>query len=132
MHLTTVSTVPYSPLHRTSDTEDSGFVTLKNIKLLIWVLQEYVVYSELIHTVEASNDKMKNFLCNFRPLPCNEDLCNENVKLSLISLMQYCNLWLCTMSRMVNLILQERSYNGSVQIIAAELAFLFVILKNSD
>lgn len=132
MHLTAVSTIPCSPLQRTSDTEDSDFVALKNNRLSLWVLQEQVVYSELIDTVEASTKKMKIFPCNFRPLPCNEDLYHNNIKLSLISLIQCCNLRLCTTARMVKHILQEGSYSGSLQITAAELRFLFVVLKNLD
>lgn len=92
MHLNTVSTLACSPIQRPSDTEGSGFVALNNIKLSIWVLQEQVFFSELINTVEASTKKPKIFLCNFKPLPCNEDLYNGNVEFSLTSLIQYCNL----------------------------------------
>lgn len=130
MHLTTVSILLYSPIQRFSDTGDLGFVALSNIELLIRVLKEQVVDSELIYTAEASTKTIKIFLCNFRSLLLNEDFYNENVKLSLISLIQYCNLQFQTKAKMIKHILLQNSYNGSPQITAAELGFLFVILKN--
>lgn len=73
------------------------------------VLQEQVVYSEVIYRVEASAKKIKTFLCYFVFLSCNEDLCKDYVELHS-GLIQYCNI--CSSKQWQ----QQNSYNGPVQI----------------
>lgn len=50
-------------------------------KFRFCVLQEQVVYSEVIYTVEASTKNFKTLICYFGSLSCNEGLYKDNVKL---------------------------------------------------